>query len=171
MGVLQDILKSSMKPKEKQAKLVAVVCDGTINDDEFIKFFRSASDVEKGVCADVMKHVAEEKPEILAPYMNILVGYINYPVPRVKWGIPEAIGNMAEQFPDEVVLAIPHLLLNTKDDSTVVRWCAAYALSQIALYNTKKRKELLALFSQIVQKEKNNGVKNVYLKTLKKLSQ
>jgi hypothetical protein len=59
------------------------------------------------------------------------------------------------------------LLLNTKDESTVVRWCAAFALSEIAKYNTKKQKELFSIFSEIVKKEKNNGVKNVYVKTLK----
>lgn len=171
MKQLEDILASKIKPKEKQLKLVEEICNGTITGKEFIEFFLSASDVDKGVCADVMKHVSEEKPKILAPFINILVEYINYKAPRVKWGIPETIGNMAEQFPDDVVQAIPRLLLNTKDDSTVVRWCAAYALSEIAKNNMKKQQELLSIFSEIVKREKNNGVKNVYLKTLKKLHQ
>ncbi len=171
MKVIEDILKLKIKPKEKQLKLVKVVCNGKIKVEQFIEFFKSASDVDKGTCADVMKHVSEEKPEILVPFVDVLIEYINYKTPRVKWGVPESIGNMAKKYPDEVKKAIPKLLLNTKDESTVVRWCAAYALSEIAKYNLKKQKELLSIFSEILKKEKNNGVKNVYVKTLKILHQ
>ncbi|VVB62241.1 Uncharacterised protein [uncultured archaeon] len=171
MKKIEEILKSKIKPKEKQLKLVEVVCNDKINDKEFIEFFQSASDVDKGTCADVMKHVSEQKPEILAPFIDVLVEYINYKAPRVKWGVPESIGNMAKKFPDKVEKAIPKLLLNTKDESTVVRWCAGYALSEIAKYNTKKQKELISIFSDIVKKEKNTGVKNVYLKALKIINQ
>jgi hypothetical protein len=167
MKIIEDILKSTIKPKEKQLKLVEAVCNGKIKDNEFIEFFKSASDVDKGTCADVMKHVSEQKPEILAPYIDVLVEYINYKTPRVKWGVPESIGNMAKKYPDEVEKAIPKLLLNTKDESTVVRWCAGYALTEIAKYNSKKQKELISIFSEILKKEKNNGVKNLYLKALK----
>ena len=171
MKIIEDILKSTIKPKEKQLKLVEAVCNGKIKDNEFIEFFKSASDVDKGTCADVMKHVSEQKPEILAPYIDVLVEYINYKTPRVKWGVPESIGNMAKKYPDEVEKAIPKLLLNTKDESTVVRWCAGYALTEIAKYNSKKQKELISIFSEILKKEKNNGVKNLYLKVLKILDQ
>jgi len=171
MKIIEDILKSTIKPKEKQLKLVEAVCNGKIKDNEFIEFFKSASDVDKGTCADVMKHVSEQKPEILAPYIDVLVEYINYKTPRVKWGVPESIGNMAKKYPDEVEKAIPKLLLNTKDESTVVRWCAGYALTEIAKYNSKKQKELISIFSEILKKEKNNGVKNLYLKALKILGQ
>jgi hypothetical protein len=60
-------------------------------------------------------------------------------------------------------------LINTDDKSTVVRWCAAYALSEIALHNNELQEELKSRFKQIILKEKNNGVKNVYLKTLNKI--
>jgi len=56
--------------------------------------------------------------------------------------VPEAIGNLSEKYPQEVEEAIPELLKNVKEDSTVIRWCAAYAL---------------------------NGVQNVYQKVLKLL--
>jgi len=170
MTIIEDILKSKIKPKEKQLKLVGAVLNGNIKGKEFIDFFKVASDVDKGTCADVMKHVSEQKPEILAPFIDVLVEYINYKAPRVKWGVPESIGNIAKKYPDKVEKAIPKLLLNTKDGSTVVRWCAGYALCEIAKYNTRKQKELISIFSEITKKEKNNGVKNIYLKTLKILS-
>jgi hypothetical protein len=58
-------------------------------------------------------------------------------------------------------------LINTKDESTVVRWCAAYALSEIVKNNSKIRGTLIPKIEEIVKNEKNSGVKNVYLKALK----
>jgi hypothetical protein len=119
-----------------------------------------------------MKNVSEQNPEILAPYIDTLLEYINHPLPRVKWGIPEAIGNMARKYPDETAKAVPYLLQNTTDETqntTVIKWCAAFALAEIAKYNTKTRKELLLIFNEITKRETNNGVKNVYLKAMKSI--
>jgi len=177
MSKIEEILQANLpagkvgiKPKEKQTKLVEAVVSGKIPAKEFIAFFESANDVDKGTCADVVKHVSGQKPEILAPFIDTLVEYINYKAPRVKWGVPEAIGNMAKVYPDKVEKAIPYLLKNTTDEevnTTVIKWCAAYALAEIAKNNSKTRKQLLPIFDKIIASEKNNGVKNVYAKALK----
>jgi hypothetical protein len=62
---------------------------------------------------------------------------------------------------------VPKLLINTKDESTVVRWCAAYALSEIIKSNSNIRCTLVPQIEEIIKNENNNGVKNVYLKALK----
>jgi len=167
---IEEILQSKIKPKEKQAKLVEAVISGIIPAKEFITFFKSTKDIDKGTCADVMKHISAQKPDLLVPFTDILLEYINYPLPRVKWGIPEAIGNMAKNYPDRVSSAIPYLLKNTTDDkmnTTVIKWCAAFALTEITKYNPKTRKQLLPIFENIIKGERNNGVKNVYVKALK----
>ncbi len=123
MGKTEDILGLEIRPKEKQTKLVEAIVSGKIAMEDFIPFFIDASGVNKGTCADVMKHVSAEKPELLAPYIDVLMKYINYKVPRVQWGVPEAIGNMAKEYPKQTEKAI--------------------------------------------KAEKNNGVKNVYVKALK----
>jgi len=172
MSKIEEILSLKIKPKEKQTKLVEAVIKGKIPLGDFIKFFKTASDVDKGTCADAMKHISVSNPEIFAPYIETLIKYVNYQLPRVKWGVPEAIGNMAKKYPDKVAKAIPYLLKNTTDDkinTTVIKWCAAYALSEIAKNNPKTRKQLLPIFEKIIASEGNNGVKNVYLKTLKVL--
>ncbi|NMC58156.1 MAG: HEAT repeat domain-containing protein, partial [Candidatus Methanofastidiosa archaeon] len=104
---------------------------------------------------------------IMLPYIDFLIEYINYDSPRVKWGIPESIGYLAKHYPRETESAIPKLLRNAKDDSTVIRWCAAFGLSEIAKYNLKNQKELVLIINELIEKEKNNGVKNVYIKALK----
>ncbi|MFA5374551.1 MAG: hypothetical protein WC455_02190 [Dehalococcoidia bacterium] len=167
MSEIKEILQSQLKPKEKLTSLVEAVTKKKITAKEFIQYFKSASDTEKGTCADAMKHISKDKPEILAPYINELIDYINYDVPRVKWGVPEAIGNMSKRYPKEVEKAIPNLLTNTNDKSTVIRWCAAYGLTEIAKNNDKTRKKLVPLFESMVKKENNNGVRNVYVKAIR----
>lgn len=170
MNKIKEILQSKIKPKEKQIKLVESVVSGKIPATEFMSFFKSAKDVDKGTCADAMKHISAQKPRLLAPFINTLLKYINYKLPRVKWGVPEAIGNMSKDYPEQTAKAIPYLLKNTTDDkinTTVIKWCAAFALSEIAKNNPKTRRQLLPIFEKIIESEENNGVKNVYVKALK----
>jgi hypothetical protein len=101
MNTIEKILRSSAKPKEKQTALVEAVCNGKIKGDEFMEFFTAASYVDKGTCADAMKHIAERNPELFEPYIDRLVPYINHKAPRVKWGIQEAMGNVAGKYPDQ----------------------------------------------------------------------
>jgi len=155
------------KPKE----LVAFITKKVVEDEkifpQLIKILNSGSDVEKGTVADCMKHISAEKPEIVAPYIDLLINYVNFKVPRVKWGIQESVGNIAKKYPLEAEKAVPNLLLNTQDKSTVVRWCAAYALTEIVKYNIEARKNLIPKLEKIANSERNNGVKNVYLKAWK----
>ena len=102
----------------------------------------------------------------MLPYIDTLIEYIDYKAPRVRWGCPEAIGNLAPRYPHEVERAIPKLLENLKDESTVVRWCAAFALTEIAKYNKEKQDELVGIFLGLITTEHNKGVRNVYIKAL-----
>jgi HEAT repeat protein len=167
MNNLEEILKSKIKPKEKISLLTQMIKDDNSQVSYLIDLFKRGSDVEKGTCSEVMKFVSQNNPEVMLPYIDFLIEYINYDSPRVKWGIPESIGYLAKHYPRETESAIPKLLRNAKDDSTVIRWCAAFGLSEIAKYNLKNQKELVLIINELIEKEKNNGVKNVYIKALK----
>jgi ribosomal protein S17E len=169
MSEIQEILQSDKKHKEKVVLLTEKVRSDKKLVDELFELLKTGTDVEKGTVAEVMKFVSKDKPEVIAPYIDVLIEYIDYKTPRVKWGCPESLGNLAKKYPDKVAKAIPKLFGNLKDKSTVVRWCAAFALTEIAKYNSKKQKELIAKFQNLIKTEQNNGVKNVYLKTLKAL--
>jgi hypothetical protein len=169
---IKEILESKTKPKEKQKILVETVLSRTIPIEEFIEYFISASDKDKGNCADAMKHISAENPEILAPYIETIIDYINYKAPRVKWGIPESIGNMAQLYPAETAKAIPFLLKNTSNDNnntTVIKWCAAFALTNIAINNSEAANDLIPIFQEFIRTESNIGVRNVYVKALKEI--
>jgi len=170
VNVIAEIRSWEGKPKE----LVAYLTESIEKDErlfsQLIEVLKTGSDIEKGTCADVMKHVSKDKPEIFWSYVNEIIDYIDYRAPRVKWGIPETIGHLAQRFPKEVEKAIPRLLTNTRDHSTVVRWCAAFALCEIVKNNLAVRKQLVPTIEEIVKSEKNNGVRNVYFKALKTIN-
>ena len=168
--ILKTILGSKRKPKEKTAELVEAVVRKEIPTREFLDFFRNASKTERGPCADAMKHISEKSPELLAPLIDELIPCITDPLPRVKWGVQEAIGNLSGRYPQDAARAVPKLLLNTEDPSTVVRWCAAYALSEIAKHNATIRKTLVPKIENILKREENNGVRMVFVKTLKAIN-
>jgi hypothetical protein len=166
---MKDILLLKIKPKEKVNKILQLILDEPNSVQQLIDNFKEGSKVEKGTYAEVLKHVSKKDPTIIEPYIDELTGYVNYEANRVKWGIPETIGNLAEKYPKKVEKSVPSLLINANDKSTVVRWCAAYALSKIALHNLSIRNELVKKFEEILSIEKNNGVKKVYLGTLKEI--
>jgi len=165
--ILEEIRNWKGKPKElviflsekvkKDKKLFNQLADG----------LKNGSKVEKGVCAEVMEYVTKDEPEFALPYIDTIIDYIDYDAPRVKWETSRVIGNVTQKFPNKVSKAISKLMLNTKDKGTVVRWSAAYGLTEIAKNNPKSQNELISKFSEIIKKEENNGVKNVYLKALK----
>lgn len=171
MNIQETIRTWDKKPKE----LVEFLAKSILKDpklfSQLIDILKNGSEVDKGTCADVMKHVSDQKPELFLPHINILLKYINYKAPRVKWGVPESFGNIAKKYPKEAEKAVPFLLKNTienKDNTTVIRWCAAYGLSEIA--KTSKNKDLIKKIENISIMERNNGVKNVYVKALKMIS-
>ncbi len=168
MNIQETIQNWNKKPKELVKFLTKSVLKEKNLFPQLIEILKTGSDVDKGICADIMKHVSAEKPEIFVPYIDKLIEYINYKLPRVKWGIPESIGNIAKKYPDKVEKTVPYLLKNSvenKENTTVIRWCAAHALSEIA--KSSKKKELIIKIKDLSKKETNNGVKNVYLKALK----
>ncbi len=171
MGDIRDIQQSGRKPKEKCVLIARKIREDHSLVKELFELFETGTDPEKGSCADVMKDISSDAPSLLLPYLETLVAHITYKAPHVTWGVQESLGNMAKTYPSEVAVAVPRLLKNTVHESTVVRWCAAYALSEIAKHNAERRQELITTITRLAKKEQNNGVRNVYLKALKSLGQ
>ncbi len=170
MEIAEEIKSWKGKPKELVIFLTEKIARDNSLFPKVINLLKTGSKVEKGTSADIIEQLSIDNPELVAPYINDLIDYINYDLPRVKWGIPQAIGNLSKKYPIEAEKAIPKLLINTKDESTVVKWCAAFATSEIAKNNTSAQSMLLPKMQEIAEAEKNNGVKNVYLKAIKKIT-
>ena len=161
------ILASPVKHKQQVEQIVEIARRDPAVLAQVVDLLRSGSDVEKGTAAEVFKFVAADAPGMLLPHIQVLCEFIDHRAPRVRWGCPEAIGHLARAYPAEVEGAIPKLIANLQDKSTVVRWCAAFALAEIAKHNRERQGELLARFREWIETETNNGVRNVYAKAIK----
>jgi hypothetical protein len=77
MNVTDEIRNWKGKPME----LVPFLTESIEKDEtlfpKLIEILKSGSDVEKGTAADGMKNVSKNKPEIVAPYIDDIVDYIN----------------------------------------------------------------------------------------------
>lgn len=171
MATIDEILKSKKKPKE----IVSLLAEKLKSDKKLIagiiKCFANGSVAEKGNCIEAIEYVTKENPEFAESCLDFVIEHINDNAPRVKWETARIIGNVAQKFPDKIKEAVPKLLENTKDKGTVVRWSAAFALTEIAKSNPKLQKELTTKFNEIMKRESNKGVRNIYLKYLKGVEQ
>jgi hypothetical protein len=170
MSAVEEILKSDRKPKEKALLLAEVIKKDKASIRGLIECFERGTAIEKGTCMEAITLATESEPELAASCLDFVIEHIDDDAPRVKWEAARAIGNIAGAFPNKVATAVPKLLLNTKDEGTVARWSAAYALAEVAKNNPGMRKELCTKFEAILKREKNNGVRNVYLKAMKKMA-
>lgn len=169
MDLLQEIRKSGKKSKELNAFMAKLITEKKPSSKDFADALVSGNDAERGTCIEALEYASQNKPEIAREYISCVVDFLNDKAPRVKWEAARVIGNIASKYPEEVSKAVESLLTNTNDKGTVVRWSTAFALGEIARYNLKLRENLLSKINTILKKESNNGVKNVYLKTLKAL--
>ena len=78
------------------------------------------------------------------------------------------VGNLADKFPTKLDDAIIALLQNTDNEGTVIRWASAYALSRIIVIPQYAKSSLFEQISDLCAKENESGVKNQYIKALKK---
>jgi len=168
--LLDEILGWGKKPKElvlrlagrvkRNAKLIAQLAEGLEHDRPAIR----------GTCAEALSEITRERPDLLpARHLDALIRHLQDENPRVKWETAQVIGNVAARHPEKVGRAVSGLLRNSSDAGTVVRWSSAYALTRIAEQRPQDRKALAAKMEGVLRREKNSGVRNVYLKALKKI--
>ena len=60
-------------------------------------------------------------------------------------------------------------MLQTEHSGTVVRWSAAYALSEILKLKTNANKTLLPTIESIIDKEEKDSIKKIYRKAIKEV--
>jgi hypothetical protein len=169
MSTIDDILHSSLHHKEKSLKIANTIKENPQTITDLFTSFNQATDPQKGTITDAIEDISTTHPDLLLPYLDTLIAHITYKATHVTWGVQEAIGNIAKTHPQEAARALPTLLKNTTHASTVVRWCAAYAITQITLHDTTHQPDHIKTITRLAKKETNNGVLNLYRKTLKTL--
>lgn len=167
MNLLEEIRNSNKKPKELNQYIAKLILQKKPSSKEFTEVLASASDSERGTCIEALEYATQTDPQIAKNYLSDVISSLKDKAPRVKWEAARVIGNIAKSIPKEADKAVEGLLENTKDKGTVVRWSTAFALGEIIKYNEKQRPILLKKISEVLKREENNGVRNVYLKALK----
>jgi hypothetical protein len=169
MAEFDEIVKMKIKPKEKMALLAQEIRNRKNGLGDLKAAYENAPLASKGYYMEAVELITAKDPKFIEGHLDFFIFEISAKSPSVKREAGRIIANVAGAFPDKVAKAIPALLENTEDDGTVVRWSAATGLTAIALNNAESRKKLLGLFNEILKREENNGVKNIYLKATKKL--
>jgi HEAT repeat protein len=166
---IDEIMKLDIKSKDKIIKLANEIKNDKNNLSKVIEYFKNGSIAEKGNCIEAIEIVTKEKPEYILSNLDFVIDQLNFNAPRIKWESARVISNVAKIYSDKLNRAVPKLLLNTKDNGTVVRWSAAQALTEIAKYNLKIQQQLIPKLKEIFNKEDNNGVKKIYAKAFKSI--
>ena len=168
---IAGILSSKEKPKVKLEQLSNAVLSGKIAIKDLVSFYDEADKSEKGYLMESLEYTSQGKPEMVVSYVDFVIENINFPdSPRVRWEAARVIANLAAHSADKLEKAIDPLIKNTKDEGTVVRWSAAFALSELARNLESSRAKLEKLFVKLVKEEENNGVRKHYEKYLKEMS-
>lgn len=172
MSITELLNDKTKKIKVKTETISKWLLDGSMPVDELIAFAEKAKDAEKATCIEALEYATKQNVQIADESVFAFVTkMLTDKAPRVKWESARVIGNIAPQFPTKLTKAIAHLLINAKDNGTVVRWSSSYALGEILKLKTKHNKTLLPTVEAIYEEEQDNAIKKKYLAAIKKVKQ
>lgn len=167
MNIKKLLDETSIKTIDKRKQLVAALEENTISIEDF-KSFSDPGEKNITLILETLEEVTRKKPELsTSAWLDYTQMFLVSPSNSQKREAARIIGNIAHLYPAKLNDIINTLLNNTEDKSTVIRWSSAYALSRIILIEKYTCSPLLDRIMELAEKE--NGVKQQYLKTLKKL--
>ena len=157
----------SVKTAEKRNKVADALKTGGITMDDVAAM--ELNDQQVGIVLEAMEAVTQSTPEVAdEKWLSYAVGYIGAASNGIKREASRVVGNIAHLFPAQLSEAIGLLIENSKNPGTVIRWGSAYALARIILIPDYAKSSLLDIVISLADAEEENGVKNQYLKGIKK---
>ena len=160
----------TLKPKERTEQLSKLVAGHTISVADLIKYADKAKDPIKATCIESLEFASKTDPAILKENeLEWVISCLTAKAPRIKWESAKVTGNVIHLFPKQIPFAVNKLLDNTENEGTVVRWSAAFAISQILKMKSSMNDELIAAVETIITNEEKNSIKKIYLDALKKI--
>ena len=175
MNIIELLRDKSLKGTERRQAVVNMIVAGELTVNEVT---RSCGPRGADLCVaapflrPILEAVEEVSNKHLCPldaaWLQWAEPYISSENNSCRREASRIVGNMAAQYPDLLDDAIERLMKNTSDEGTVIRWAAAYALSRIVVLDRYAKSDLYDRLVAVCDREENNGVKNQYLKALKK---
>ena len=168
---IEDLLKDKeIKSKEKTTIISGWLLEKSLPVDELIAFAEHQKDAPKATCMEAAEYATKENPQIATESLfDFACVSLTQKAPKLKWESAKVIGNIAFLYPDKLKNAIQNLIDNTNHEGTVVRWSAAFALSEILKLQTTHNVDLLKTIETICENEEKNSIKKIYTAAIKKL--
>lgn len=167
--MIEDIFSDkTTKPSEKNTALVALLLEAKVSESELLAFAKNQKEPIKASCMEALEFASRLNTSFgsLSAFEFALEG-LQAKAPRLKWESAKVIGNLASRKYPETEKAIIHLLENTEHTGTVVRWSAAFALTEIYKANESYRELLKHAFEGIMNSEEKNSILKFYKNALK----
>jgi len=156
------------KPSEKNDALVQLLIHQKISESELLSFASNQKETIKASCMEAFEFATRLDSNFgTLQVFEFAVEGLQAKAPRLKWESAKVIGNMAVRKYNETEKAIVYLLENTEHSGTVVRWSAAFALTEIYKKNEKYRNILANAFEGIMNLEEKNSILKFYKNALK----
>ena len=169
MSIVELLKGKSLKGTERRQAVVNMIVAGELTVNEVAAI---ATTIGEKQIATILEAVEEVSNKHLCPleaaWLQWAEPYISSENNSCRREASRIVGNMAAQYPDLLDEAIERLMKNTSDEGTVIRWAAAYALSRIVILDRYAKSDLYDRLVAVCDREEENGVKNQYLKALKK---
>ncbi|MEL7610394.1 MAG: hypothetical protein AAGU74_12955 [Bacillota bacterium] len=171
MELLIALNNKSIKAIEKREIIINALEEKNITIRE-IEGLRHKTDRKKAaIIFGAIEAVTNLDAQIATvEWLHLAVEHILSASNSIKREAARIVGNLCHRFPDDLEKAIEGLLLNSKDQGTVVRWSSAYALSRIIVIPQYAKSRLFDTLAEICECEQDNGIKKQYEKALKKAS-
>lgn len=169
MTITEIINDRSLKRLDKRKAIVSAIIRKETDSSIILKACETLPQKTVSIILEAVEEASRSEefaPE--ADYMLLAKKYILSDDNSCKREASRIAGNLAGKFPDELDDIITDLLQNTDNEGTVIRWGSAYALSHIIVIPQYAESPLFEQISDLCAREEEKGVKNQYIKALKK---
>jgi HEAT repeat protein len=161
----------SLTAKQKTAALSRWLLANADDADGLVAFAKQAGDVDKATCLEAFECATRTAAEVGSKRVfEFAAASLADDAPRVKWEAAKLVANIAHRHGRHLRKAIPGLLANATHEGAVVRWSAARALGAILSLGTSHNIELIPAADALCRRERDNAIRNHYLKALKKVA-
>ena len=169
MTIVELLKDKSLKGVERRQAVVNMIVAGKLTVNEVTALADAIGEKQVATVLEAVEEVSNKRLRSLeAAWLQWAEPYISSKNNSCRREASRIVGNMAAQYPDLLDEAIERLMKNTKDEGTVIRWAAAYALSRIVVLDRYAKSDLYDRLVAICDREEDNGVKNQYIKALNK---
>ena len=127
-------LSTSLKTKNEapNRRAADVILKNPQRVNEIIGGISEAAPALLGDCIEVLTLVAEQQPELITPYADVIIPFLQHQKTRVRWETIHCLAYLAESIPGKIKNILPVIEdLIRQDESTIVR---DYAVTTLGNY-------------------------------------